>query len=105
MNLWGNKTTLELREGFFWLNATWDGCLAEIYAVFIGVRQASHCEGFGLSLIEGEHLGLPIIARKITVFREMEANHAHSFDGKNSSDLSAAVEDWLLQYEKQEHIA
>ncbi len=94
----------ELDKRFFWLDGVSDGYLAEIYAASSCLIQPSSGEGFGLPLIEGAQFGLPIIARDIPVFRELAANHAHYFCGEDASDLSAAVEDWLLQYEKQEHI-
>jgi len=77
---WFEDTTDELLEGFY------DSCSC--------LLAASEMEGFGLPLIEAARHQMPILARDISVFREVAEDHAFYFQGLHPTDLSEAVLEW-----------
>jgi glycosyltransferase involved in cell wall biosynthesis len=87
----------------FWLEGISDEYLEKLYAVSACLIAASYGEGFGLPLIEAAQHKLPIIARDISVFREVAGDHAYYFDSKDSDDLVVAIKNWLALYEKGNH--
>jgi glycosyltransferase involved in cell wall biosynthesis len=87
----------------FWLEGISDEYLEKLYAVSACLIAASYGEGFGLPLIEAAQHKLPIIARDISVFREVAGDHAYYFVGKDSDDLAVAIRNWLALYEKGNH--
>jgi glycosyltransferase involved in cell wall biosynthesis len=52
-------------------------------------------EGFGLPLVEACHLGLPVIARDIAVFREIASNQPFYFNEELGEDLASRLTIWL----------
>lgn len=85
----------QLGTRLFWLKGISDEYLEKIYAASACLIAASEGEGFGLPLIEAARHKLPIIARGISVFREVAGEHALYFDGQHPDNLAAAVEKWL----------
>jgi len=60
-----------------------------------GLVFASHAEGFGIPVVEGAALGLPVICSDIAVFREIAGREAVYFDPRDPAALAAAVEQVL----------
>ena len=93
----------ELGLRLFWMDATSDEYLGEIYRVARCLIAPSEGEGFGLPLIEAAQHGTPIIARDIPVFREVAGDHAFYFSGLDASILADAVRLWLTQSNEALH--
>jgi glycosyltransferase involved in cell wall biosynthesis len=87
----------------FWLNGISDEFLDIVYDLSTCLIAASINEGFGLPLIEAAHHNIPIIARDISVFREVAKEHAFYFSGETAKDLSDCIKKWLVLYKKNEH--
>jgi glycosyltransferase involved in cell wall biosynthesis len=87
----------------FWLEGISDEYLTLVYQKSACLIAASEGEGFGLPLIEAAQHSLPLIVRDLPVFREVAGSHAHYFSGKESSDLSAAIEEWLSMHADSQH--
>lgn len=87
----------------FWLEGISDEYLGRLYDTCACLLLASEGEGFGLPLIEAATHKLPIMARNLPVFREVATDHAFYFDGATSDALAAAVERWLILFQKKEH--
>jgi glycosyltransferase involved in cell wall biosynthesis len=92
-----------LNKRIFWLDNASDEFLKIIYAKSTCLIAASYAEGFGLPLIEAAQQGLPIIARDISVFREVAQEDAFYFDNGEVSVLSEAIQDWLVLYASDSH--
>jgi glycosyltransferase involved in cell wall biosynthesis len=60
-----------------------------------GALFASLSEGFGIPIVEGAVMGLPVICSDIEVFREVAGDHAFYFDPHSPASLASAVEDAL----------
>lgn len=90
----------ELGRRLFWLKSISDEYLSEIYSASTVLLAASEGEGFGLPLIEAAQRQLPVIARDLSVFREVAGDHAFYFEGEQSEQLAAVVEKWLALYRK-----
>jgi glycosyltransferase involved in cell wall biosynthesis len=56
---------------------------------------ASEGEGFGLPLIEAGQKGLPILARDLTVFKEVATDFASYFNGLTGQELALAILEWM----------
>jgi glycosyltransferase involved in cell wall biosynthesis len=80
-----------------------DEFLERVYSVSACLIAASEGEGFGLPLIEAARHNLPIIARDISVFREVAGDYAFYFHGERGANLAEAVEEWLKLYEVGAH--
>lgn len=83
-----------------WLNHVSDDLLQHLYKKSTCLIAASFDEGFGLPLVEAAQHDLPIIARNISVFREVCGNHATYFE----NDLEKVVSNWLGNYIENRHI-
>jgi glycosyltransferase involved in cell wall biosynthesis len=93
----------ELGKRLQWLTEVSDEYLVQLYANSDCLIAASEGEGFGLPLIEAAQHALPIIARDITVFKEVAGDCAFYFNGLEVQDLACAIEDWLvLEKEKKQ---
>lgn len=88
----------QLGQRLFWLQGISDEYLDKVYAVSTALIAASEAEGFGLPLIEAAQHSLPIIARDISVFREVAGDHAFYFSGDSPDQLANAIEQWLDLY-------
>ncbi len=93
----------ELGKRLFWLEGISDEYLEKVYALSTCLIAASEGEGFGLPLIEAAQHELPIIARDISVFREVAGTQACYFDSAEPSSLATCIEKWLELYRANEH--
>jgi glycosyltransferase involved in cell wall biosynthesis len=93
----------ELGQRLFWLERASDEYLDTLYAQSSCLVAASEAEGFGLPLVEAARAKLPILARDISVFREIAGDCAFYFDGLNAARLAGAIRSWLLLYAEQRH--
>jgi glycosyltransferase involved in cell wall biosynthesis len=85
----------EKSRRLFWLAGISDEMLLKLYAGSSALLAPSEGEGFGLPLIEAAQHDIPIIARKLPVFREVAGAHAHYFEGLAPDDLADAIAEWL----------
>jgi glycosyltransferase involved in cell wall biosynthesis len=85
----------ELNKRLFWLEGISDEYLESVYAACSCLISPSEGEGFGLPLIEAAQHQKPIIARDISVFREVAGDHAYYFKGKNPEDLAVPIIEWI----------
>lgn len=89
------RGSAELGKRLFWLEGISDEYLEKIYSSASCLLVASEGEGYGLPLVEAAVHGVPIIARDITVFREVAGDGAFYFSGTDGSDLAQAITAWL----------
>lgn len=85
----------ENNSRLFWFDGISDEYLEKIYGVCTCLLAPSEGEGFGLPLIEAAQFKIPIIARKLPVFREIAGENAFYFDGLDAGDLASAIKEWL----------
>ena len=78
-----------------WLKRVSDEYLEKLYTSASALIVASKGEGFGLPLIEAAQNKLPIIARDISVFREVAGDHAFYFSGDTPEGLASSITNWL----------
>ncbi len=89
----------QLGQRLFWLDEVSDEYLGKIYCATTCLLAASEGEGFGLPLIEAAQHRLPILARDISVFREVAGEHASYFPNSlEPAVLAEAVQNWLDSY-------
>lgn len=93
----------EQGKRLYWLDGISDEYLERVYAASTCVIAASLNEGFGLSVVEAARHGIPIIARNITVFREVAGDHAYYFRGEAPHDIAQALKAWLGLYHAGQH--
>jgi glycosyltransferase involved in cell wall biosynthesis len=93
----------ELYKRLHWLEGVSDEYLLKVYASASCLLAASQEEGFGLPLIEAARHKIPIIARDISVFREVAGDHAFYFDSKEPAELAQAIKEWVGLYENGKH--
>jgi glycosyltransferase involved in cell wall biosynthesis len=89
-----------LGKRLFWLEGISDEYLERIYAASTCLIAASEAEGFGLPLIEAAQKKLPILARDLSVFREVAGEHAFYFQGLEPEALAEAIQTWIGLREK-----
>ncbi|MEX1213619.1 glycosyltransferase [Saccharospirillum sp.] len=97
------RTHPERGQRLFWLEGISDQYLGEVYRASAALIAASLNEGFGLSLIEAAHYGVPLIARDIPVFREVAGEHASYFRADSGEGLGQHLAGWLAQYRQGRH--
>jgi glycosyltransferase involved in cell wall biosynthesis len=90
-------------KNLIWLEEASDEYLEKIYARSDCLIAASECEGFGLPLIEAAQHKLPIIARDISVFREVAGEFAHYFEAEHPEELAEVIKGWLSFYQNGQH--
>lgn len=93
----------EFGKRLFWLDGISDVDLEKIYTTAVCLIAASEGEGFGLPLIEAARRHLPILAREISVFREVAGQYAFYFSGLEAGDLASAIAEWLILYEQERY--
>ena len=91
-------------QRLFWLEGISDEYLDLVYQSSSVLVAASLNEGFGLSLIEAARHHLPIIARDISVFREVAGNNAFYFNADDDQSLAPYLKQWLEQYTENKHL-
>lgn len=83
----------ELGNRLFWLRGISDAYLHAVYGSCRYLIAASEGEGFGLPLVEAARHDLPVLARDITVFREVAGDAATYFpDSGDPAVLAQAIE-------------
>jgi glycosyltransferase involved in cell wall biosynthesis len=65
------KNHIQCGRKFVWLDDVSDELLEELYASSAGFLATSRAEGFGLPIVESLAHGLPVLARDISVFKEI----------------------------------
>ena len=85
----------ELGRRLFWFNYPDDDLLVQLYMRSDGVLCPSEAEGFGLPLVEGIFYNKPIMARDISVFREIADNQVKYFVGNNAAQFANDIVDWV----------
>ena len=88
-------------QKLFWESGVSDEYLESLYQQADCLIAASEGEGFGLPLIEAAQKQLPILARNLTVFKEVAGEFAFYFDGLEPQDLANAIKNWLALNEQQ----
>ncbi len=87
-----------------WLSGVSDEFLDALYRKAKALVFASEGEGFGLPLIEAARHGGAIIARDITVFREIAEDHADYFAAdSDSAELAGHLREWLQRHAEGRH--
>lgn len=97
------KNHPQLNNRLFWLEGISDEYLEKVYAASTCLIAASYGEGFGLPLIEAAQHRLPILARDISVFREVAGEHAAYFKAETPIELAQAIKSWLAEHQKNTH--
>lgn len=91
----------ELGAKLFWFESVSDEYLELLYEASSCLLMASEAEGFGLPIIEAAQHKLAILARDISVFREVAKKNANYFKATNALELSQALIKWLHLYEQK----
>jgi glycosyltransferase involved in cell wall biosynthesis len=81
----------------YWLDNASDELLELLYVGCTGVILASQAEGFGLPLIEAGYHNKPVLARDISVLREIGGNFVTFFSGTSTESLMHDIEFWLAK--------
>lgn len=89
------RSSPELGHRLFWLEGISDEYLEKVYAVSACLIAASEDEGFGLPLIEAFRHGIPVLARDISVFREVGGRWAQYFPAEGCEGLIEAIRGML----------
>lgn len=89
------RTHTQVGKRLFWLQNVSDEYLVSIYATCRGVLVASRAEGFGLPLIEAALHGKPVLARDLSVFRELKLAGLTYFNSDTPQGLATAITEWL----------
>lgn len=98
------KNHKELDNRLFWLEGISDEYLEKVYEASDCLIAASEGEGFGLPLIEAAQKKKPIIARDISVFREVAGEYAFYFpDNEDPENLAEKIKEWLSLYKNNEY--
>ena len=85
----------QLNHKLFWFNAANDAELELFYKQATGVVAASLAEGYGLPLSEALNHGKPLLARDISVFREVAGEYAQYFTADAPEALARTLQQWL----------
>lgn len=97
------QTHKQLSEYLFWLDGISDEYLEKIYDNSSVLLALSEAEGFGLPLIEAAYHKLPIIARDISVFREVCNDGAFYVKADNALELQQQIENWMQKFKQSIH--
>jgi len=79
----------------YWLDDVSDEMLELLYNAATGVIVASEAEGCGLPLIEALYHGKPVLARDISVFREIGRDEITYFAGDHEETITEGIDSWL----------
>lgn len=90
------STHPELGQRLFWFNRAPDDVLYCLYQKSRAVVVASEAEGFGLSVAEALFHGKDVIARDLSVFREIAGDSAVYFKGKDARHLAEAIHNVMI---------
>lgn len=81
----------EFGRRLFWFPDAGDAELSWLYRHARGLICASLVEGFGLPLVEGIAMGLPVLASDIPIFREVGARDVRFFDLLDRGSLTKLI--------------
>jgi alpha-1,2-rhamnosyltransferase len=81
----------EFGQRLFWFPDAGDAELSWLYRHARGLICASLVEGFGLPLVEGIAMGLPVLASDIPIFREVGARDVRFFDLLDRGSLTKLI--------------
>ncbi len=84
-----------LSERVLFLHEVPDGMLAELYREASALVHPAIDEGFGLTLVEAQAFGTPILASDIPVFHELFTDAFTPFDPLQPSSIARAITDHL----------
>ncbi|QEF95972.1 glycosyltransferase (plasmid) [Formicincola oecophyllae] len=90
----------EFNKKLYWLSGISDEFLDSLYQNTSALIAASEGEGFGLPLVEAAHHKCHLIARDISVFREVAGEGAFYFKGPTPSKISEELQQWVRLYKK-----
>lgn len=82
----------EFDRRLYWFPDAGDAELTSLYSHARGLICASLVEGFGLPLVEGISMGLPVLASDIPIFREVGAQDVYFFDLLDRGSLTKLIE-------------
>jgi glycosyltransferase involved in cell wall biosynthesis len=85
----------ELNRKLFWLSSADDRVLRWLYKRASGLLMSSRGEGYGLPIAEAMQLGLPVLARDISVFREVGTRGVSFFLDHQEQELDQIVLRWI----------
>lgn len=91
------QTHPQIGKQLHWLNTPCDDVLHALYQHCKGVIVASKGEGFGLPLIEAAYFNKPVLARDISVFREIAEDNVSYFSNMEPDGLDTVLPAWLDQ--------
>lgn len=80
-----------------WLDDASDEDLTYCYQHAGGVLVASSAEGYGLPIIEALRFGKPVLARDISVFREVAGRYVEYFADDTPLALAERLRQWLAE--------
>ena len=89
-----------LRERIMFLHDVPDGLLAQLYREASALVHPALDEGFGLTLVEAQAFGIPILASDIAVFRELFPDGFTPFDPKSPKAIAYAISQHLRHPQK-----
>ena len=95
----------ESGKRLIWLNQVDDSLLHDLYRHSLGILMASRGEGYGLPLIEAMHYNKPVLARDISVFRDVAGASISYFDGHTQTRLERVLPLWLLKINQSGGVA
>ena len=84
----------EFMQRLYWFENASDEMLDALYRGSFGVLLASEAEGFGLPLVEAQHYGKPVLARNLTVYKELGKAGVTFFC---QADFANALVRWLAE--------
>lgn len=87
----------EMGKRLFRFDDVSDEYLNALYHRSSGLLMASYAEGFGLPILEALQSGLPVLARDIPVFRELERAGITYFMNDDAPSLGTVILQWLEQ--------
>jgi len=86
----------EKGKRLFWLDDADDETLETVYKRATALLAASHGEGYGLPLIEAAQRGKPVIARSLSVFREVAGDYPSYFHTDTPEGLATFLARWIV---------
>lgn len=89
------RSSSHLNQRLFWLAGISDEYLEKIYCASSCLIAASEDEGFGLPLIEAARHGIPVLARDISVFREVGGDSVKYFHDEVEGGLAGMIVNFL----------
>ncbi|MFA5171079.1 MAG: glycosyltransferase family 1 protein [Sulfuriferula sp.] len=95
------RTHAETGKRLIWLNDVEDNLLSALYRQCLGVLITSKGEGYGLPLIEAAYFRKPVLARDLSVFREIASKNVSFFHSASDHDLTTLLPQWLKRFKSE----